>query len=86
MTAPLVTALGKTTVGFTNMKSPLALLKISSLNELISFRTVYDTFFRYSKIISNTRFLSKIPRQTRQTQIRLLLKKQSDQGLPCLLF
>ena len=26
------------------------------------------------------------PRQTGQTQIRLLLKKQSDQGLPCLLF
>ena len=25
-------------------------------------------------------------KQTEQTQIRLLLKKQSDQGLPCLLF
>ena len=25
------------------------------------------------------------PRQTWQTQIRLLLRKQSDQGLPCLL-
>ena len=36
--------------------------------------------------ISNTSCLSKIPRQTRQTQIRLLLKKQSDQGPPCLLF
>ena len=30
--------------------------------------------------------LSKWPRQTAQTQIILLLKKQSDQGLPCLLF
>ena len=30
--------------------------------------------------------LSKRHRQTAQTQIRLLLKKQSDQGLPCLLF
>ena len=28
----------------------------------------------------------KGPRQTVQTQIRLLLKKQSDQGLFCLLF
>ena len=27
---------------------------------------------------------AKTPRQTVQTQIRLLLKKQSDQGLPCL--
>ena len=36
--------------------------------------------------ISNTSCLPKIPRQTVQTKIRLLLKKQSDQGLPCLLF
>ena len=36
--------------------------------------------------ISNTRCLPKRPRQTVQTQIRLLLQKQSDQGLPCLLF
>ena len=36
--------------------------------------------------ISNTSCLPKRPRQTVQTQIRLLLKKQSDQGLPCLLF
>ena len=27
-----------------------------------------------------------LPKKTAQTQIRLLLKKQSDQGLPCLLF
>ena len=31
--------------------------------------------------ISNTGCLPKMPRQTVQTQIRLLLKKQSDQGL-----
>ena len=31
-------------------------------------------------------WISKMPRQTVQTQLRLLLKKQSDQGLPCLLF
>ena len=30
--------------------------------------------------------MPKQPWQTAQTQIRLLLKKQSDQGLPCLLF
>ena len=36
--------------------------------------------------ISNTSCLPKRPRQTVQTQIRLLLKKQSDQGLPHLLF
>ena len=40
---------------------------------------------KFSKI-SNTSYLLKGPRQTGQTQIRLLLKKQSDQGLPCLLF
>ena len=34
--------------------------------------------------ISNTSHLPKKPSQTVQTQIRLLLKKQSDQGLPCL--
>ena len=34
---------------------------------------------------SNTSCLPKRHRQTVQTQIRLLLKKQSDQGLPCLL-
>ena len=36
--------------------------------------------------ISNTDHLPKRSRQTGQTQIRLLLKKQSDQGLPFLLF
>ena len=36
--------------------------------------------------VSNTSCLPKGPGQTAQTQIRLLLKKQSDQGLPCLLF
>ena len=40
---------------------------------------------RCSKIF-NTSCLPKRPKRTVQTQIRLLLKKQSDQGLPCLLF
>ena len=41
----------------------------------------------YSKCseILNTNCLLKRPRQKRQTQIRLLLKKQSDQGLLYLL-
>ena len=44
------------------------------------------TYSKCSKI-SNTSCLLKRPsRQTAQTQIRLLLKKQSDQDLPCLLF
>ena len=38
-----------------------------------------------SKIL-NTSCRSKRPKQTEQTKIRLLLKKQSDQGLPCLLY
>ena len=45
-------------------------------------------FYKYGKCskISNTSCLPKRPRETKQTQIRLLLKKQSDQVLPCLLF
>ena len=44
--------------------------------------------FVYGKCskISNITCRPKRPRQTGQTQIRLLLKKQSDQGLACLLF
>ena len=42
-------------------------------------------YIKCSKI-SNTNHLPKRSRQTGQTQIRLLLKKQSDQGLLCLLF
>ena len=40
-------------------------------------------YSKCSKIL-NRSFLLKRPRQTRQSQIRL--KKQSDQGLPCLPF
>ena len=42
-------------------------------------------FYKSSKIL-NKSCVPKRSRQTGQTQIRLLLKKQSDQGLPCLLF
>ena len=34
----------------------------------------------------NLSCLPKRSRQTEQTQIRLLVQKQSDQGCPCLLF
>ena len=42
----------------------------------------------YSKCskIMNASCLLKRPKQTGQTQIRMLLQKQSDQGLTCLLF
>ena len=40
----------------------------------------------HSILVDVLKFLTKIPKQTMQTQSRLLLKKQSDQGLPCLLF
>ena len=43
------------------------------------------SYGKCSKISSNS-FLGKRPMQTVQTQIRLHLKKQSDKGLPCLLF
>ena len=48
----------------------------------------YFTCSKYCKCskILNTSYLPKKLRQTVQTKIRLLLKKQSDQGLPCLLF
>ena len=46
------------------------------------------TILAYGKysIISNTGCLPKRPIQTEQTQIRLLLQKQPDPGLPCSLF
>ena len=47
--------------------------------------TSRQSYHKFSKI-SDTSCLPIRPRQTAQTQIRLLLKKQSDQGLPCLLF
>ena len=45
----------------------------------------YILFYGKCSKILNTSCMLKQPRQTGQTQIRLLLKKQSDQGLPCLL-
>ena len=35
-------------------------------------------------MVNNKSYLPKRPRQIVQTQIRLLLKVHSDQGLPCL--
>ena len=55
---------------------------------LIPCSTDFYAIIDYGKCtkISNTGCLTKRSRQTRQTQIRLLLMKQSDRGLPCLLF
>ena len=44
-----------------------------------------DFYGKCSKIL-NTSCLLKRPRQTAQTKIRMLLKKQSDQDLPYLLY
>ena len=49
---------------------------------------MYYSIVEYTCIYSknlNTIYLPKRNRQTVQTQIRLLQKKQSDQGIPCLL-
>ena len=57
--------------------------------KLRAFFSVFNIFQRtYSKCskILNTGCLAKRHSQTAETQIRLLLQKQSDQGLPCLLF
>ena len=53
-------------------------------NKYWSTRWHYS-YGKRSKIL-NTSCLPKRPRQTGQSQIRLLLKKQSDQGLPSLVF
>ena len=55
------------------------------LNSLQYSRSSVQKYSKSSKIL-NASCLLKKPRRTVQTQIRLLLKKQSDQGLICLLF
>ena len=50
--------------------------------KIVQVHTVYGKCVK----ISNTSCLLKQPKQTGQPQIRLLLKKHTDQGLPCLLF
>ena len=52
-------------------------------SSIFSIHVIPMIYSKCSKIF-NTSCLSRRPRQTVQTQIRLLLKKQSDQGLPCL--
>ena len=47
-------------------------------------KNVYKNAGKHSNFL-NTSVLPKRHRQTVQTQIRLLLKKQPDQSLPCLL-
>ena len=52
---------------------------------IINTLWIYQGYSKYSKI-SNTSLIHKRYRQTVHTQIRLPLKKQSDQDLPCLPF
>ena len=54
------------------------------IRETLLLRIIYEPRFCYNKIL-NISACQKRPRQTAQTQIRLLLE-QSDQGLPGLLF
>ena len=55
------------------------------MNQSFIHDCVTDAYCRCSKT-SNTSHMPKRSRQTVHTQIRLLLKKQSDQRLPYLLF
>ena len=48
---------------------------------IINTLCIYQGYSKYSKI-SNISLIQKRYRQTEQTQIRLPLKKQSDQDLP----
>ena len=61
-------------------------LDIKRHSPSILYRLFQNRIYYICSKILNTSCLPKRPRQTVQTQIRLLLKKQSDQGLPCLLF
>ena len=69
-----------------SLKNPFSGKMPAILASLI--QVVYRIVKKYGKCskILNTSSLPKRSRQTGQTQIRLLLKKQSDQGFPCLLF
>ena len=57
---------------------------LESLISLFSYEEAKLGIGKCSKIL-NAICLPKRPRKTVQTQIRLLLKNQSDQGLSCLL-
>ena len=70
----------------TKQAKPIVPSGVNTDRELIiSTLWIYQGFGKYSKI-PNTCLIHKRYRQTVHTQIRLPLKKQSDQGLPCLLF
>ena len=62
-----------------NRKANSACLRLENIQRVLL------KYGKCSKIL-NTSCLPKMPRTTVQTQVRLLLKKQSDQGLTCLLF
>ena len=66
-------------------RSGLNFLKTVTSISLSLLNYVYGKL-KCSKISINSWLHKKVDGQTVQTQIRLLLKKQSDQGLHCLLF
>ena len=80
--------------GITKYHSPLLLMLASWIVQaLTSFWSIQPLKHQKCKCIkvnvlqfSNTSCLPKQSTQTGQTKIRLLLKKRSDQGLPCFLF
>ena len=65
---------------------PRSLISAFGIHSLegIKPKFLYSSYDKCSKVLK-TNCLPKRTRQTVQTQIRLLPKKQSDQGLPCLL-
>ena len=58
-----------------NLTKPYLMLPVLSLSQLMNKKNV----LKFRKLVA----CQKRPRQTTQTQIRLLPKKQSGQGLPC---
>ena len=72
------------TAVYFQMVNMMGLLKESDiLSGKLSYTSV--VYGKCSEIL-NTTFIERRHRQTAQTQVILLLKKQSDLVLPCLLF
>ena len=81
------------TLSFWQWTPDMCILVCSKISFLCKHSTTFFTSIRilsfmYSKgsKISNANCLTKRPRQTVQTLNRPLLRKQSNQSLPCLLF
>ena len=75
----------KTSLDFINSSESVDYFSRTMETKLEMCQCDTDSFVKGSKIL-NTSCLLKQPRQTVQTKIRLLLKKQSGRGLHFLLF